>query len=229
VGQRVAVQIYDHESGDHQGRGVTWFQLVAVVLPEVERMLVCSWAGVYLKDASSLVRVADDEQATQPDRVALSRRLAAVGDEQEGVGADAACPRGRKGRDDHDSARVGTSATRSLGRHPSRCCAMLNNQRKPRVRIPRKGGRVALRLAMPAKQVRDASPTPSKKRVWAPSRTTDGRLPLAQRAARAAGPTTEPRRRSFSSAARARDGLSCHSRCASPRRKAAGDELAGAF
>jgi PAS domain S-box-containing protein len=46
-------------------------QLVPVVLPEVERMLACSWAGVYLKDGSSLVRVADDEQATQPDRVAL--------------------------------------------------------------------------------------------------------------------------------------------------------------
>ena len=47
-------------------------QLVAVVLPEVERMLACSWAGVYLADDGALVRVAGADDASEPHRVPVS-------------------------------------------------------------------------------------------------------------------------------------------------------------
>jgi signal transduction histidine kinase len=53
-------------------------QLVAVVLPEVERMLACSWAGVYLEDAGSLVRIADQNDISQQDRVPLPDSWALV-------------------------------------------------------------------------------------------------------------------------------------------------------
>jgi PAS domain-containing protein len=46
-------------------------QLVAVVLPEVERLLACSWAGVYLEEDGSLVRVADQGEEMQVQRVPL--------------------------------------------------------------------------------------------------------------------------------------------------------------
>jgi PAS domain S-box-containing protein len=62
-------------------------RLVAVVLPEVARMLACSWAGVYLKDGDSLVRVDDTGEVSRAHRVplpvnwsALTRGEAAVGD-----------------------------------------------------------------------------------------------------------------------------------------------------
>jgi signal transduction histidine kinase len=46
-------------------------QLVAVVLPQVERMLGCSWAGVYLADNGSLVPIADEDNPSHAHRMPL--------------------------------------------------------------------------------------------------------------------------------------------------------------
>jgi len=39
-------------------------QLVALVLPEVERMLACSWTGIYLREGGALVRVGEEADAS---------------------------------------------------------------------------------------------------------------------------------------------------------------------
>lgn len=46
-------------------------RLVAVVLPEVQRMLACSWAGVYLREDESLVAVGAQTDASPAHRVPL--------------------------------------------------------------------------------------------------------------------------------------------------------------
>ena len=60
-------------------------QLVSLVLPEVERMLACSWAGIYLKDAGALVRV-DSTSDSRADRVPLPQSWAALTAEEMVVG-----------------------------------------------------------------------------------------------------------------------------------------------
>ena len=46
-------------------------QLVAVVLPEVQRMLACSWAGIYLREDEALVRVDVGADGSPSDGVPL--------------------------------------------------------------------------------------------------------------------------------------------------------------
>lgn len=46
-------------------------QLVALVVPEVERMLACSWAGIYLKDGEALGRVDQEDDGSRADGVPL--------------------------------------------------------------------------------------------------------------------------------------------------------------
>jgi PAS domain S-box-containing protein len=61
-------------------------ELVAVVLPEVERMLAWSWAAVYLEDAGSLVPIADRKDTSQQDRVPLPDSWALVAGGEMAVG-----------------------------------------------------------------------------------------------------------------------------------------------
>jgi PAS domain S-box-containing protein len=46
-------------------------QLVALVLPEVERMLACSWAGIYITEGEELMRVDEEADRSRADAVPL--------------------------------------------------------------------------------------------------------------------------------------------------------------
>ncbi len=46
-------------------------RLVAIVLPEAERVLACSWAGIYLRDGELLERVDGTTAVSAPRRIAL--------------------------------------------------------------------------------------------------------------------------------------------------------------
>jgi hypothetical protein len=75
-------------------------QLVAVVLPQVERMLGCSWAGVYLADNGSLVPIADEDNPSHAHRMPLPEGWARlVGGEMAAghAGWEALFPRGGAG------------------------------------------------------------------------------------------------------------------------------------
>lgn len=52
-------------------------QLVSLVLPEVERMLACSWTGIYLEDDGALVRVGEETSDSRTDRVPLRDAMTA--------------------------------------------------------------------------------------------------------------------------------------------------------
>jgi PAS domain S-box-containing protein len=61
-------------------------RLVAVVLPQVERMLACSWAAVHLKDGESLVRVDNDVKASQSHRTPIPSAWRAVTGSETAIG-----------------------------------------------------------------------------------------------------------------------------------------------
>ena len=61
-------------------------QLVSLVLPEVERMLACSWAGIYLKNGEALVRVDEETNDSRVDRVPLPEAWPALIGEEMMVG-----------------------------------------------------------------------------------------------------------------------------------------------
>ncbi len=53
-------------------------QLVALVIPEVERMLACSWTGIYLRDGGVLVPVDREAEGSRADGVPLPERWPAA-------------------------------------------------------------------------------------------------------------------------------------------------------
>ena len=61
-------------------------QLVSLVLPEVERMLACSWAGIYLQNGEALVPVDEEDDGSRADRVPLPETWPALTGEEIVVG-----------------------------------------------------------------------------------------------------------------------------------------------
>jgi PAS domain S-box-containing protein len=61
-------------------------QLVALVIPEVERMLACSWTGIYLRDGEVLVPVDREAEGSRADGVPLPERWPALAGGETAVG-----------------------------------------------------------------------------------------------------------------------------------------------